>query len=371
MNLYFDLFITFAKMGVCTFGGGLAMLPILQREVVEKKKWATDEELTDYYAIGQCTPGVIAVNTATFIGYKEKGTLGGIIATMGMIFPSLIIITVIAAFLSNFAHLPVVIHAFAGIRACVCVLIFNATMRLRKTTVINLPTGILFVCVFLSLHPGGTVSRPVGDSCRSGGTGSAPCKGVAGIMLYLRLFLEYFYAGLFSVGGGLATIPFLQDMGARTGWFTSQELANMIAVSEATPGPMGVNMATYVGFTTGGPFGSVIATLGLVAPSIIVIILVSVLLHRFRDNRYVDSFFYGLRPASTALIGAACWSVVLITFWNSTTWSESHNLLQAIHWKCVPIAVLLVFFTNWKKTKTLHPILWIALAAVAGIVFQL
>ena len=109
-------------------------------------------------------------------------------------------------------------------------------------------------------------------------------------MLYLRLFLEYFYAGLFSVGGGLATIPFLQDMGARTGWFTSQELANMIAVSEATPGPMGVNMATYVGFTTGGPFGSVIATLGLVAPSIIVIILVSVLLHRFRDNRYVDSF---------------------------------------------------------------------------------
>ena len=149
MNLYFDLFITFAKMGVCTFGGGLAMLPILQREVVEKKKWATDEELTDYYAIGQCTPGVIAVNTATFIGYKEKGTLGGIIATMGMIFPSLIIITVIAAFLSNFAHLPVVIHAFAGIRACVCVLIFNATMRLRKTTVINLPTGILFVCVFL------------------------------------------------------------------------------------------------------------------------------------------------------------------------------------------------------------------------------
>ena len=123
-------------------------------------------------------------------------------------------------------------------------------------------------------------------------------------MLYLRLFLEYFYAGLFSVGGGLATIPFLQDMGARTGWFTSQELANMIAVSEATPGPMGVNMATYVGFTTGGPFGSVIATLGLVAPSIIVIILVSVLLHRFRDNRYVDSFFYGLRPASTALISS-------------------------------------------------------------------
>ena len=134
-------------MGVCTFGGGLAMLPILQREVVEKKKWATDEELTDYYAIGQCTPGVIAVNTATFIGYKEKGTLGGIIATMGMIFPSLIIITVIAAFLSNFAHLPVVIHAFAGIRACVCVLIFNATLKLWQGAVKDVWGALIFAAV--------------------------------------------------------------------------------------------------------------------------------------------------------------------------------------------------------------------------------
>ena len=149
MNLYLDLFTTFAKIGVCTFGGGLAMLPLLQREVVEKKKWATEAELTDYYAIGQCTPGVIAVNTATFVGYMEKGVLGGIIATLGMIFPSLVIITVIAAFLSNFAHIPAVIHAFAGIRACVCVLIFNATVKLWKSTVINLTTGILFACVFL------------------------------------------------------------------------------------------------------------------------------------------------------------------------------------------------------------------------------
>lgn len=149
MNLYLDLFTTFAKIGVCTFGGGLAMLPLLQREVVEKKKWATEEELTDYYAIGQCTPGVIAVNTATFVGYKEKGVWGGIIATLGMIFPSLVIITLIAAFLANFAHIPAVIHAFAGIRACVCVLILNATIKLWKTTVINLAAGILFAVVFL------------------------------------------------------------------------------------------------------------------------------------------------------------------------------------------------------------------------------
>ena len=111
MNLYLDLFLTFAKVGVCTFGGGYAMLPILQREVVENKGWATEEELTDYFAIGQCTPGVIAVNTATFIGYKYKGIIGGILTTLGVVFPSLIIITLIAAFLSNFAHIPAVQHA--------------------------------------------------------------------------------------------------------------------------------------------------------------------------------------------------------------------------------------------------------------------
>ena len=115
MNIYLDLFLTFAKIGVCTFGGGYAMLPILQREVVEKKGWATEEELTDYFAIGQCTPGIIAVNTATFIGQKYKGILGGVLATLGVVFPSLIIITLIAAFLQNFASYPVVAHALAGI----------------------------------------------------------------------------------------------------------------------------------------------------------------------------------------------------------------------------------------------------------------
>ena len=149
MNRYLDLFLTFAKLGACTFGGGYAMLPILQREVVEKRGWATEDQLADYYAVGQCTPGIIAVNTATFVGYTQAGCLGGTLATLGVVFPSIVIICIIAAFLQNFADFPVVIHAFAGIRACVCVLIFNATMRLWKTTVINLPTGILFVCVFL------------------------------------------------------------------------------------------------------------------------------------------------------------------------------------------------------------------------------
>ena len=148
MNIYLDLFLTFAKIGVCTFGGGYAMLPILQREIVENKHWVSDEELNDYFAVGQCTPGVIAVNTATFVGCKLRGWKGGTIATVGVVFPSIVIITLIAAFLSNFQDNIYVRHAFAGVRACVCVLILNAVIKLRKSSVIDLPTTVLFLIVF-------------------------------------------------------------------------------------------------------------------------------------------------------------------------------------------------------------------------------
>lgn len=148
MNKFLDLFLTFARIGGLTFGGGYAMLPILQREVVEKRGWATEEELMDYYAIGQCTPGVIAVNTATFIGQKTSGIPGGIIATLGVVSPSLVIISVIAAFIRNFADLALVQNAFAGIRVCVCVLIFNAVVKLWKKSVVDKPTLVIFLAVF-------------------------------------------------------------------------------------------------------------------------------------------------------------------------------------------------------------------------------
>ena len=152
------LFLAFAKVGVMTFGGGYAMLPILQREIVEARGWATEEELTDYFAIGQCTPGIIAVNTATFVGQKRCGAAGGIAATLGVVFPSLVIITVIAALLRNFADIPAVQHAFAGVRVCVCVLIANAVVKLLKKTVIDTPTlliylAVLALAVFTKLSP--------------------------------------------------------------------------------------------------------------------------------------------------------------------------------------------------------------------------
>ena len=148
MKLLWQLFLGFARVGVMTFGGGYAMIPILEREIVDKHGWATEEELMDYYAVGQCTPGVIAVNTATFIGYKTAGTLGGIVATLGVVFPSVVIITLIAGVLTSFAEVPAVKSAFAGIRVCVCVLIFNAVLKLWKKAVVDKATLVLFLLVF-------------------------------------------------------------------------------------------------------------------------------------------------------------------------------------------------------------------------------
>lgn len=149
MKELLELFLTFAKIGVMTFGGGMAMLPILEREVVQNKHWATEEELVDYFAIGQCTPGIIAVNTATFVGQKRKGAMGGITTTLGVVFPSLVIITILAGLITNFAHLAWVQNAFAGIQVCVCVLILNAVLKLLKKSVVDKRTAVIFVIVLL------------------------------------------------------------------------------------------------------------------------------------------------------------------------------------------------------------------------------
>lgn len=158
MNIFLKLFLNFAKVGVMTFGGGYAMLPILQREIVEKNHWATEEELTDYFAIGQCTPGVIAVNTATFIGQKLCGIWGGIFATLGVVFPSVVIISLLAGVIEAFSHLTWVQHAFGGIRICVCVLILNAVVKLCKKAIVDKLTLFLFLLVtagayFLDISP--------------------------------------------------------------------------------------------------------------------------------------------------------------------------------------------------------------------------
>ncbi len=192
-------------------------------------------------------------------------------------------------------------------------------------------------------------------------------------MIYLMLFWEFFKTGLFAVGGGMATIPFLYEMSDKyPAWFSHQDLANMIAVGESTPGPIGVNMATYVGFITGdGILGSVIgataATLGLVTPSIIIILIIAAVLKSFRNNKYVNNAFYGLRPASTGLIAAAGLSVLI-----SNLFLGEEIALALFNWKGLILAIVLWVLTNViKKTKKLHPIIFIGISAIAGIVFSM
>lgn len=187
-------------------------------------------------------------------------------------------------------------------------------------------------------------------------------------MICLRLFWEFFKTGLFSVGGGLATLPFLYDMGARTGWFTASQVADMLAVSESTPGPIGINMAVYTGFTTAGPLGSVCAILGIVTPSILVILIVAAFLKAFRHNRYVEGVFYGIRPASTGLIAAAGVTVAMGALLDLDRWTGWSRFWTVIDWKAVLLAAVVVFISQ--KFSKLHPALLILGCAAAGVVFR-
>ena len=189
-------------------------------------------------------------------------------------------------------------------------------------------------------------------------------------MILLRLFWEFFKTGLFAVGGGMATLPFLYDMSARTGWFTQARLADMIAVSESTPGPIGVNMATYVGFETAGIPGAVVATLGLICPSIIIILLIARVLKQFRESKTVDAIFYGLRPCSIALIAAAGLLVARVTFLNQDALAAGFNPAELLRWKELLLAAVLLVLTRFvKPLKKLHPVVFIALSAAVGILF--
>ena len=190
-------------------------------------------------------------------------------------------------------------------------------------------------------------------------------------MIYLSLFWEFFKTGLFSVGGGMATLPFLYHMSETKGWFTAAQLADMVAISESTPGPIGVNMATFVGFTTGGIPGSIVATLGLVAPSVVIILIIARILEKFRSNKTVDAAFYGLRPCSIGLIAAAGLLVVKIALFNLDLYEQTHVLTDALNLKAILLTVILLVATRCiKPLKKLHPIFFSLASAVVGILFR-
>ena len=496
------IFWLFFKLGIVNFGGGYALLPLLQREFCEKRDWLTDDEIADYYAIGQCTPGAIAVNVSTFVGYRRKGVIGGIIATLGFVFPALIIISVIASILTNFADVEQVQSAFKAIRVVVFVLVLQAIIKLSKKSVTdifqliicllvlflsiftNIPlfvyvivAGVAGIVIGLSKERYKKVKKISKDNDETKeeiveekideATETVVIKidksvkvekdnikvvkeesilktllyfflgfitgislGVLGIPLifvvknkkfkdgflttvllwilllvlilvsafsgnwiFINLFFEFFRVGICAFGGGLATIPFLKELSQTTGWFTIDELANMIAVSESTPGAMGINMSTYVGYKVIstefsniglGYIGGVISTLGLVTPSILVIIVVCQILMIFRHAKGVEWAFYGLRAASIGLIGNAAYSILTLSIVSPTNAANAYNshsingfgdfmgaisdsIINFFDYKCLALALFMgILIFKFKK----HPIIYIAAAAVIGIVFQ-
>ena len=189
------------------------------------------------------------------------------------------------------------------------------------------------------------------------------------LLLLLELYARFFYVGLFSVGGGLATLPFLQNIGEVTGWFTQADVSNMIAISESTPGPMGINMATYVGYLTAGVPGAIVAPLGEIAPALFITLIISRVLQKFRSSKYVDYAFYGLRAASMGLILAATISIAKLAFFDSAAFSGGAGFFGSVQYISIAIfAVVLALSLIFKKV---HPVFWIALAAAAGILLGL
>ena len=186
-------------------------------------------------------------------------------------------------------------------------------------------------------------------------------------MIYLQLFWEFFKTGLFAVGGGLATLPFLQEIADKTGWYTRAQLADMIAVSESTPGPIGVNMATYTGFTVGGIPGALIASFGLILPSLIIMLIIAGFMKRFQNNRFVKGVFSGLRPASVAMITAVLLSLGQMTLLTGKAFSD--GILTLFNWKAIALAA--VSFVGIRHFKKLHPAVFLLVGAVAGVLLKL
>ena len=190
-------------------------------------------------------------------------------------------------------------------------------------------------------------------------------------MILLQLFWEFFKTGLFAVGGGMATVPFLSEIAQRTGWFTQEMLADMIAVAESTPGPIGVNTATYVGYTVAGIPGGVVATFGLALPSFLIILIIAAFLKAFRTNKYVERVFYGIRPASVGMIGAACVAVMRLCLVDLEAFRVSGRIGDLISLRALALFAAIWVLTNFVKlTKKLHPIVFIAASAAVGIVFR-
>ena len=317
-----ELFWTFFKIGAFTFGGGYAMVALLQNEFVEEKKWVTKEEFLDMVAIAESTPGPVAVNSATYIGYKIEGAAGAAASTVAVCLPSFAVIYLISLFFDQFLRLSVVASAFHGIQVCVIYLILSAGLKMLKQLERSAFNMVILAAVVLAMVSFSVMAVSFSSIfyiLLSGAAGLLMYavqqlrKGGEEAVIYAELFWNFLMIGALSFGGGYGMISLVRETVLGHGWLTEGEFLSFIAVSESTPGPLAINMATFIGASQGGFWGALCATLGVVLPSFVIILLVASVLQNLMKYAGVNAFLGGVRPCVVAMILATAVNMALST----------------------------------------------------------
>ncbi|OGO77580.1 MAG: hypothetical protein A2Y23_11490 [Clostridiales bacterium GWB2_37_7] len=346
--MLFDIFKTFFKIGAFTIGGGYAMIPIIQKEVVDNKSWMENEEFLDSIAVTNSLPGPLAINTATFVGYKTAGIKGAIAAALGAVMPSFIIILIISAFFSSFGNSAILEQIFAGIRPAVVALIAYALVKLAKSagiTKINIAIGLtaLTAILFINLHP-------IVVIILAGIAGVFIFKGKEESTMLIKLFIAFIKIGAFSFGGGYGVLAFMQkEIIESNNWINMQDFTNIVAIAEMTPGPIAVNASTFVGYKLSGFVGSSLATFGVILVPFALSLLVSIYFNKFKHLMQINWILKGIRPAVLGLIAAASINIGKISF---------------VDFNSVVIGVLV--FIGVYRYK-INPILALVLSGVMGV----
>ena len=371
-----ELFWTFFKIGAFTFGGGYAMVALLQNEFVEEKKWVTKEEFLDMVAIAESTPGPVAVNSATYIGYKIEGTAGAAASTVAVCLPSFAVIYLISLFFDQFLRLSVVASAFHGIQVCDLSDPFRRTENAEAAGTQRLQychpdhgcgsDGGLFHCssvlLFHFLHPVQRCGRAAGVCS------TAAAEGGEEAVIYVELFWNFLMIGALSFGGGYGMISRVRETVLGHGWLTETEFLSFIAVSESTPGPLAINMATFIGASQGGFWGALCATLGVVLPSFVIILLVASVLQNLMKYAGINAVLGGVRPCVVAMILATAVNMALSTLAGFA--ADKAGIAPDLR-------SIVVFLLLWalhllcrkRNGKAPSPILMILISAGLGILF--
>ena len=364
-NKYWQLFLSTFKLSACTFGGGFVIIPLMRERFVKELHWIEEEEMLDLTAIAQSSPGSIAINASILVGYHVAGIPGALITVVGAALPPLIIISVISVLYQAFRSNRYVSMAMAGMLAGVAAVIFDVVINMARPILKKkrlLPIAVMLAAfvatpIFLREHHP-DYSRLRRNRCA--GYAVSEKEGDRG-MIYLELFWSFFQVGLFSIGGGYAAMPLIQDQAVEIHpWLTMTGFADIMAIAEMTPGPIALNAATFVGIQVAGLPGALIATIGCIFPSCVIVMALAYVYYRFRGLSVMQGILAGLRPAVIAMIASAGISLLCMALYGQRTFPAYLGSMDLI-----ALAIFLVGFVTLRKWKP-SPIKVMAGAAVTG-----